>query len=322
MQPTSKILPRLVVHADWGSTPNKRWMTVARHDGSGYVVDSPEPVGELSTLISRLLVRAGRTKVLAGFDFPIGLPAAYAQKAAIRSFLAVLPRFGSGAWAKFYDLAETVADISIYRPFYPLRPGGTKQAYLVGRLAAAGVDELRRRCERSRPDRNAACPLFWTLGANQVGRAAIIGWRDVLAPAARDKKLDVAFWPFHGELPQLIEDHACIVVETYPAEACLHVGLTAPGRGWKKGRQKDRANQALALLAWVDRRPVRLVSTAEMLVREGLGSSADGEDRFDSFVGLLSMLEVLLGKRPDGAPKDRLVREIEGWILGQRYDAE
>jgi hypothetical protein len=131
---------------------------------------------------------------------------------------------------------------------------------------------------------------------------------------------DVAFWPFQGELSQLIEDHACVVVETYPAEACLHVGLTSAGRGWKKGRQKDRANQAVTLLEWADKRPVRLVRTAEMQLRDGFGPSPDGEDRFDSFVGLFSMLEVLLGKRLDGAPKNTVTQETEGWILGQRDD--
>lgn len=320
MQPTVKLLPGLVMHADWGSSPSKRWMTIAKLQGSAYVVEVPEPVGELSTLIRRLLARTGGTKVIVGFDFPIGLPVAYAQEAGIGSFLKALAQFGNGVWARFYDVAEKVEDISIYRPFYPLRPGGTEHAHLLRGLGIDTIDRLRRKCERSQPGRQAACPLFWTLGANQVGRAAIIGWRDVLAPAARNNRLDIAFWPFQGELPQLIEDHACVVVETYPAEACLHVELTSPGRGWKKGRQKDRTDQAATLLEWVGKRPVRLVSTAEMSLRDGFGSSADGEDRFDSFVGLVSMLEVLLGIRRDGAPKNRVIQELEGWILGQEDD--
>ena len=322
MRQNAKTLPGLVVHADWGSAPGKRWMTVAELQGPRYTVDVPESVGELSTFFRRLLERAGGARVVVGFDFPIGLPVAYAQRAGIGSFLEALPQFGSGVWARFYDVAEKAEDISIYRPFYPLRPGSTEHAHLLRGVGVDSIDRLRRRCERSRPDRKAASPLFWTLGANQVGRAAIIGWRDVLAPAARNNEPDVAFWPFQGELPQLIEDHACVVAETYPAEACLHLGLTPPGRGWKKGRQKDRAHHASTLLEWVGRRSIWLSPTAEMLLRDGFGPSADGEDRFDSFVGLASMLEVLLGKRPDGAPKDMMVQRIEGWILGQDNGAE
>jgi hypothetical protein len=44
---------------------------------------------------------------------------------------------------------------------------------------------LRRQCERATPTRRAACPLFWTLGSNQVGKAAISGWQEVIAPAQR-----------------------------------------------------------------------------------------------------------------------------------------
>ena len=40
------------------------------------------------------------------------------------------------------------------------------------------------------------------------------------------------------------------------------------------------------------------------------------DDRFDALVGLLGMLSVVLGNRPDGAPGDEPTR-IEGWILGQ-----
>lgn len=51
--------------------------------------------------------------------------------------------------------------------------------------------------------RNAACPLFWTLGANQVGKGAIIGWRDVLSPALHDDK-GVFLWLFDGFLDDLL----------------------------------------------------------------------------------------------------------------------
>jgi len=37
-------------------------------------------------------------------------------------------------------------------------------------------------------------------------------------------------------------------------------------------------------------------------------------------VGLLGMLNVVLGRRPSGEPDDPLVRRLEGWILGQTAD--
>jgi hypothetical protein len=35
-------------------------------------------------------------------------------------------------------------------------------------------------------------------------------------------------------------------------------------------------------------------------------------------VGILGMLAVILGIRGDGAPEDKVVRSVEGWILGQK----
>jgi hypothetical protein len=49
--------------------------------------------------------------VLLGFDFPIGLPLAYAQRAGISSFRGVLPQLGSGAWGRFYEVAERPEEI-------------------------------------------------------------------------------------------------------------------------------------------------------------------------------------------------------------------
>jgi hypothetical protein len=47
-----------------------------------------------------------------------------------------------------------------------------------------------------------------------------------------------------------------------------------------------------------------------------LGYTADGEDEFDAVVGLFSLLDVLLEKKPDGAPHDDIIWKIEGWICG------
>jgi len=58
-----------------------------------------------------------------------------------------------------------------------------------------------------------------------------------------------------------------------------------------------------------------------MVVRDGVCLLADGMERFDSFAGLFSTLEALLGKRLDGAPKDTVIQNMDGRILGQKHDA-
>src|SRR5437773_11362000 len=68
---------------------------------------------------------------------------------------------------------------------------------------------LLRACDYSTADRYKACEIFWTLGANQVGKAAIAGWRDLLAPAVRDKA--IAIWPFDGDHPAIFEAGGIVV---------------------------------------------------------------------------------------------------------------
>lgn len=50
---------------------------------------------------------------------------------------------------------------------------------------------------------------------------------------------------------------------------------------------------------------------------EGFGADAAGEDRFDCLLGLLCVVNVLAGNRPDTAPDDPWIRRWEGWVLGQ-----
>jgi hypothetical protein len=184
-------------------------------------------------------------------------------------------------------------------------------------LGAGAIADLLRRCERANATRGAASPLFWTLGGKQVGKAAIIGWRDVLAPALRDPAGDVSLWPFDGDLRGLLARGGTVVVETYPAEACLHLGMAPPGRAWSKTSQDGRRGQRAALQSWAGSRPVVLDSDLTALIDDGFGPSKSAEDPFDAMLGLMSMLEVGLGYRTAGEPEDDAVAKIEGWILGQ-----
>jgi hypothetical protein len=271
------------------------------------------PLSRAAWMTDRLLHEAKARPVLAGFDFPIGVPAHWANKSGIRSFSSLLPVLGSGEWARFFDVAEQAADISTFRPFYPrVSSASAKQAHLLQAMQADSIDQLRRQCERATADRRAACALFWTLGGNQVGKAALSGWREVVIPAVRQ---GAHLWPFDGDKADR-GSTGLTIAETYPAEAYKHVGVIFRP-GMSKRRQSDRATFATAVEAWATTHGVVLDPTLAHSLRDGFGASAEGEDRFDALLGLCGMIEVVDGRRPHGAPTDPRVRGFEGWIFGQ-----
>ncbi len=55
---------------------------------------------------------------------------------------------------------------------------------------------------------------------------------------------------------------------------------------------------------------------------DDFGDAATGEDRFDAFLGLIGMLNIVLGQRDPGPPTSvpEEVLAVEGWILGQADD--
>ncbi len=312
-------LPALVVHADWSVSPGKRWQAAAVRQGAGYQLLAPEQVGDTATWLARLRQWAG-DDIFVGVDFPIGLPVAYARRVGVFNFLDWLPQLGAGEWIDFYRPAEAPLDITLRRPFYPARPGNTRQQHLVGGLGIAHIDDLRRRCDRGSATRRPAAPLFWTMGAQQVGKAAISGWRDVLGPALSQG--GVALWPFDGPLDFLLARGGLVVAERYPAEFYTHLGLSfarASRLGGKRS-QAARAANAAPLLDWFKANRVAPDEALLATVIDGFGAAKDGEDRFDAVVGLVGMLNVLLARRPPGEPEDETLRRVEGWILGLNAD--
>ena len=115
----------------------------------------------------------------------------------------------------------------------------------------------------------------------------------------------------------MIAPGSVVVAEAYPAEACVHLGMTPPGRDWSKTSQAGRAAQVTPLTDSTASRDVTLNAELVHLIRTGFGPTKTAEDPFDAMLGLLSMIEVVLGFRPEGAPVDEGVRNVEGWILGQ-----
>jgi hypothetical protein len=329
--------PKLVAHADWGSNAAKRCLAISVWGQSRYTAMPPLRVEEPRELLQTLRGIAGPNgSILLGFDFPIGLPKGYADKAGITNFPAALPQFGQGDWDSFYQPAVTPGQINLRRPFYPAKPGGARQKILVEGLGVRDIQELRRQCELAHPGRRAASPLFWTLGPQQVGKAAISGWRDVISPALRDPHLAVHLWPFDGCLSDLLERGALVIAETYPGEIYPSLGLEFPSATELKRRFADRAPvqksgkrsqaarmwNAPRLLRWAETAALRLDPRLEARIRDGFGTGPNGEDPFDATVGLFGMLNVVFGFQPEWLPSPQdgwleTMQRVEGWILGQ-----
>jgi hypothetical protein len=313
---SAAVLPSLIAHADWSKHARKRFMATATlQPDDRYRAYAPRLVGPLKSFRECAEAEADDGPLLLGFDFPIGLPAAYAARAEIDDFVEALPRFGSGRFASFYDVADSANQINLTRPFFPFfanRPSDRSRQQLLAGLGLAWCDLLRR-CDRASETRPAACALFWTLGGQQVGKAAIVGWRDLLAPALRAGR-DLRLWPFDGKLEELMARCRFVIAETYPAEFYRHLELRmAVG----KGKQEVRQANAERLLAWAKGLGVELEGCLIKQINDGFGADARGDDRFDAAVGLFGMLNVVLGQRAPGEPDDPAVRRIEGWILGQ-----
>ncbi len=291
----------------------KRWMTLAHRQGNRWRVEAPQPVGDLPTLFARLSVRAGGGPVVFGGDFPLGLPRAYAARHAsppdFPSFL-----HGLADRPGFFAVCESLEQVGPDRPFYPARGvAGMTRAAHASALGLGDADGLCRACDRATAERPAGAPLFWTLGANQSGKAAITAWRDLLLPALA-APVPPLLWPFAGDLRTLIAPGRTVVAETYPAEALRHLGLRLPG---SKRRQDDRAALAPALRAAMARLDATVAADMDASLDAGFGADAAGEDRFDSVLGVLCVVNVLNGNRPGGVPDDPWIRTWEGWVLGQ-----
>jgi hypothetical protein len=300
--------PSLVVHADWSAGPAGRWLAKAERAGDRWLVHPPRQVRTTGLLPA--LAQAGGPVVL-GVDAPIGIPRAYAAAAGVERFLDWLPALGEGRWGAFFDVCDTKEEISLTRPFYPRTGGGTSREHLTTALGCSW-DGLLRRCDQAHGSRRAAAPLFWTLGGQQVGKAAIALWREVLQPARREP--GVGLWPFDGSFEELASERRLVVVETYPTELHERVGVRFAAGG--KREQDARRGQAPSLRRAAAGLDVELEPAAVATIESGFGRTAGADDGFDAMVGLLGMLDVLReGRAP--IPADPAVHAVEGWMFGQ-----
>ena len=118
-----------------------------------------------------------------------------------------------------------------------------------------------------------------------------------------------------GPYRALLSPGVVAIAETYPAEALRHLGIRLRG---SKRRQADRAGVATPLLAAMARLGVAPTPEMAAAAIDGFGADAAGEDRFDCVLGVLCVINVLAGRRPDTAPDDPWLTHMEeGWVLGQ-----
>ena len=300
----------IAAHADWSMAPAKRWAAVAERDGALWRMEAPRLVGEPVRFAAALMAE-GLPAAL-GLDLPLGVPRDYAKQRPEAGFIEFLrARHGD---ARFFTVNEALTGIGLDAPFYPQR--GVKGMTRAAHAAALGLpdaDALHRWCDRATPTRPAGAPPFWTLGANQSGKAAITAWRDWLAPAlASEAPLDL--WPFQGPLHGLLRAGRLALAEVYPAEALRQLGLKLTG---SKRDQSARRALAEPLRAVLDQLGIAPSAQALAMIREGFGGDAAGEDRLDCTLGLLALIAVLDGVRADTIPEDDMVRRWEGWVLGQ-----
>lgn len=300
-----------IVHADWSRDARKRWVAEATRLGNRWFAEAPRKVGDLVEFRRGLF--SGGGPVLAGFDFPIGVPAVFGALSGERDFDRLLDQLGHGRWARFFDVCDEPDEISIDRPFYPrVSSSVVRQSHLLERLGVASIDSLRRASERATEARRAACALFWTLGGNQVGKAAISGWQDVIRPA---RKEGAGLWPFDGDLRSLAAATTVVLAETYPAEAYGHVGVVFD-HGGSKQRQADRHHASRNLIGRCAEHGIELSAELKATIVDGFGPRKSGEDPFDAVMGLFGMIEVVEGRRQE-APTEIPHRHWEGWIVGR-----
>jgi hypothetical protein len=268
-------------------------------------------VGDVASFIPRLRALAGRAGVALGIDCPLGLPKAYAEQLqGFEDFPAFLrelkPEDG------FFSVARAVHEVSLARPFFPagsISGPGHKLA-LAQALNLTGTAQLARQVDLKTASRPAGGQLFWTLGANQCGKAALAAWRDLIIPALRRDELKL--WPFDGDFCELAAAGHSVIAETYPAEALGQLGLKLRG-----SKQSQASRQALAgdIFAVMDALGIQMSETLAAEITNGFGAKKTAEDPFDSLIGVLGVINVLNGNRPDRAPN--LDHKWEGWVLGQ-----
>ena len=254
---------------------------------------------------------------LLGFDFPIGFPRTYAERAGIENFVSWFRQLDLAS--PFFQIANDISEVSFQRPFFfpknILEKNPGIKAQVREALGLTAWSALRR-TDRAYGSRGASSEMFWTIGPKAVGKATLAGWRDTICPALAEPGRRYAIWPYDGRLFDLLREFDAVIVETYPADAYRQIGLRMGTGGLAKTRQDHRRCDARRLLDWCDLHDVLPDHDLVDQIEDGFGFGKDGEDRFDAVVGLFAMIGTVRRGEPP-LPDDPAVTQVEGWIFGQ-----
>ena len=192
--------------------------------GYGWRLAAPVPVGDVATFLARLRAMARGGAVALGVDLPIGLPRAYAARLPERDFLHFLATtaHAAGFLPGLRDACRSWAGPAVLSGARRARhdAGGTCRGARARRRRA-----LSRACDRATAERPAGAPLFWTLGANQSGKAAIAAWQAYAAAGAGRAAAISASGRSPAPSGRCLLPGAVALAETYPAEALRHLGI-------------------------------------------------------------------------------------------------
>ncbi|MEE3045282.1 MAG: methyltransferase type 12 [Pseudomonadota bacterium] len=299
-------------HADWSISATARWVAKARRVTGGWQIYAIEPVGMLNQFLGTLADHGHKDALWLGLDMPVGFADYWYDGVNIQNFKSILKNGLTGPIEYFSTVCEHPDQITYHRPFYPRSSGpkgSVKRDHLVTALGLSRFDDLHRRCERATNDRAAACPSFWTLGANQVGKGMLHGLEHLIIPGAH---LGFNIWPFDGDLATCCQHPRVTLMETYPGEVYGWLGISE----LTKSNQKSRAKAVEFLIDFAARNAVEITPAVMADCKSGFGPDQGKDDAFDALVGVLGLIQIADGKRPEYLPDEPTIREREGWIMG------
>ena len=253
-----------------------------------------------------------------GLDMPIGFVDTWYggtkhEGANVKDFKALLTLLETDEWREFFDVCQSPDEIRHRRPFYPQSSGtkgSVKRDHLIKALGLADFDALHRACEFPTKTRNAACPSFWTLGANQVGKAMLHGLKHLILPGYGD---GFHIWPFMGDLASLCKSPGVTLIETYPGEIYGWLGDTSE---LTKSNQNSRKNYLHKLRDDARAKGNEINDTVWDDIKDGFSPDHGKDDAFDALVGVMGLIEIAEGRRPEHLPRTPSILEREGWIVG------
>ena len=317
---TSQALPQSrkypvshIWHADWSLSAKGRWVAKAQRLDTGWEIHAIEPVGMLHQFRQSLTSHGKKDVLWLGLDMPIGFLDTWYDGANVKDFTSLLGLLQTDQWQEFFDVCQSPDEIRHIRPFYPQNSGvkgNVKRDHLIKALGLADFDALHRACEFPTNTRNAACPSFWTLGANQVGKGMLHGLKHLILPGYAQ---GFHIWPFTGDLASLCKSPGVTLIETYPGEV---YGWLDDISELTKSNQNSRQKYLHKLREDAHTKGIAINDAVWADIKDGFGPDNGKDDAFDALVGVMGLIEIAEGHRPEHLPRTPSILEREGWIVG------